>query len=96
VAKHYYRRWQQTHLKRTDCLLATSEFPKVEVMRRAIRAKFRQHAELAAALLATGTAELVEDSSSDRFWGSGADGKGINWLGRLLVEVRGELVDSRI
>src|SRR5947209_3976741 len=38
-------------------------------------------------LLATGSAELVEDSTSDSFWDIG-DGSGTNWLGRLLMELR--------
>lgn len=64
---------------------------KVDVMRTAVRAKFAQNAELAARLLATGDAELVEDSATDPFWGSGANGTGLNWLGRVLTEVRAEL-----
>jgi len=67
---------------------------KLEIMRRAIRAKFTQNAELARMLLSTGTAELVEDSKSDSFWGAGADGSGENWLGRLLMELRDELRTS--
>lgn len=64
---------------------------KVEVMRRAVRAKFEQNPELAGRLRATGAAELVEDSDADSFWGAGADGRGQNWLGRMLMEVRQQL-----
>ena len=65
---------------------------KLEVMRRAVRAKFTQNADLAELLRATGTAELIEDSASDPYWGIGADGTGSNWLGRVLMEVRAELL----
>lgn len=68
---------------------------KVEVMRRVVRAKFVQNAELGERLLATGEAELVEDSGTDSFWGTGRDGKGTNWLGRVLMGVRAELAGSR-
>lgn len=64
---------------------------KLDIMRRADRAKFAQHPDLAALLLATGDAELVEDSPSEPFWGIGPDGRGANWAGRVLMEVRAEL-----
>ncbi len=67
---------------------------KVEVMRRAVRAKFFQNDHLAQRLLATGTAELVEDSGTDTFWGIGRSADGQNWLGRILMEVRSELIAS--
>ena len=42
-------------------------------------------------LLATGDAELVEGNTwGDRFWGV-CGGTGLNWLGRLLMQVREEI-----
>jgi N-glycosidase YbiA len=64
---------------------------KLDVMRQAVRAKFTQNADLAERLRGTGTAEIVEDSRFDSFWGCGADEQGLNWLGRILMEVRMEL-----
>jgi ribA/ribD-fused uncharacterized protein len=61
---------------------------KLDIMRRADLAKFTQHPDLAAMLLATGNAELVEDSTSEPYWGIGPDGQGLNWAGRVLMEVR--------
>jgi ribA/ribD-fused uncharacterized protein len=61
---------------------------KLEIMRRADLAKFKQNRELAGRLLATGDAILVEDSPFDDFWGVGPDGTGLNWAGRLLMEIR--------
>lgn len=52
-----------------------------------------QHAELAAMLLATGDAKLVERTENDAYWGDGGDGSGRNMLGRILEEVRAELRD---
>lgn len=63
------------------------ESVKVDVMRRAVDAKFRQHDDLRALLLSTGDEELVTDA----FWGCGSDGKGRNMLGRLLMELRRSL-----
>lgn len=66
---------------------------KLDIMRRADRAKFEQNADLAALLLATGDAELIEDSPTEPFWGIGPDGNGQNWAGRVLMEVRAMLRD---
>jgi ribA/ribD-fused uncharacterized protein len=60
-------------------------------MRRVVEAKFRQHPDLAAILLSTGDAEIVEcgtvDNEVNRRWGQ-VNGVGQNWLGRILMEVR--------
>jgi len=50
--------------------------------------KFTQHRRLREQLLATGDAELVEDSDKDTFWGIGDDGKGRNELGKALERLR--------
>ena len=70
------------------------ESVKVEVMRKALRAKFSQHAELKTLLLSTGDAKLVEHTANDSYWGDGGDGRGRNMLGQLLMQVREELRDS--
>jgi ribA/ribD-fused uncharacterized protein len=67
------------------------ESAKDDVMREAVRAKFSQHAELRALLLATGDEVLVEHTENDSYWGDGGDGSGKNMLGRILMEVREEL-----
>jgi ribA/ribD-fused uncharacterized protein len=67
---------------------------KLEVMRRADGAKYAQNAELAARLLATGEADLIEDSPHEPYWGIGADGMGENWAGRVLMEIRRALRQS--
>ncbi len=64
---------------------------KLEVMHRAILAKFTQNKELGRSLKATGDAELIEDSPTDYFWGAGADNTGQNWLGKILMQVRSEI-----
>ncbi len=67
------------------------ESVKVGIMREAVDAKFRQHAELAALLLATGDAVLVEHTENDSYWADGGDGSGRNRLGEILMEVRSAL-----
>jgi len=67
------------------------ESAKVNVMREAVFAKFRQHEALSELLLATGDAVIIEHTANDDYWGDGGDGKGKNMLGRILMEVRAEL-----
>ena len=64
---------------------------KLDLMRRADWAKFSQHRDLAKLLLGTGSAELIEDSPFEPFWGTGPDDAGLNWAGRVLMEVRDRL-----
>ena len=64
------------------------EAVKDDIMREAVGAKFRQHADLGVLLLATGDALLVEHTANDSYWGDGGDGSGRNMLGRILMEVR--------
>ena len=63
----------------------------VDIMHKAVRAKFTQHKNLKKLLLSTGKREIIENSKSDRFWGIGKDGKGQNMLGKVLMQVRDEL-----
>lgn len=64
---------------------------KLDLMRRADWAKFHQNPALGRLLLATGDAVLIEDSPFEPFWGIGQDGHGLNWAGRVLMEVRQRL-----
>lgn len=61
-----------------------------DVMRRGLAAKFAQHADLKEILLSTQNAEIIYQSTTDSFWGTGKDGNGANKLGELLVSVREE------
>jgi len=72
-------------------LRADWEQVKDDVMREAVRQKFRMHKDIRRLLLDTGNEELVETAPGDYYWGSGAHGNGKNMLGILLMEVRAEL-----
>ncbi len=67
---------------------------KRNIMLQAVRCKFNTHPQLAQMLLQTGTAELVENSPIDTYWGCGPNGTGCNYLGQILMQVRGELVNQ--
>lgn len=69
----------------------------LDAMRKAIHAKFTQHPALAALLLKTGNAILVENAGkNDAFFGAGQDYLGQNWLGRILMEVRAQLQTAAV
>jgi len=64
---------------------------KLDVMLRAVRAKFRQP-KLKGMLLRTGNKVLVEDAGQfDNYWGAGPNYQGGNHLGQILMHVRHEL-----
>lgn len=69
------------------------EAVKVEIMAGLLRQKFTNHAELREALLNTGDALLVEGNTwGDTFWGVDAGKGGANHLGRLLMQIRTEVL----
>lgn len=63
-------------------------------MQAVVLAKFSQHADLADILLGTGDARLGEagtvDNEVNRRWGE-VNGRGENWLGKILMETRARL-----
>lgn len=63
-------------------------------MRKALRAKFEQHAELRTLLLATASAKLVEHTQNDAYWGDGGNGQGKN-RPYLLMALRGQLAAEK-
>ncbi len=86
------------------------EDAKVSVMLAALRAKCATHTGPRSMLLATSGStsssgrggdaspsglELVESSPHDFFWGRGYDGSGANMLGKLLMQVRAELLQQQ-
>lgn len=65
---------------------------KIDQMVEVIRLKFSRDSGLAALLLGTGHAQLIEGNWwKDKFWGVHSDGVGLNHLGRILMHRRDEL-----
>lgn len=66
---------------------------KLPLMRSYLKQKF-ENPFLLHLLIDTGTAQLVHNNSwNDRYWGV-CKGVGQNWLGRLLMEIREDLIST--
>jgi len=74
--------------KYSDYLEKDWDKKKIKVMAKCLKAKFKQHDKLKKKLLDTGDATIIENSPYDSFWGVGKNGKGLNMLGKLLMELR--------
>ena len=66
---------------------------RLVVMRNGIKAKFDQNSTLKTKLIGTYPNMLVEHSPYDMFWGDGHS-NGLNWLGKLLVELRDSYIQE--
>ncbi|KAG6470536.1 riboflavin biosynthesis protein PYRR, chloroplastic-like [Zingiber officinale] len=84
------RRLQRQH---PDMVRADWESAKIDVMYRALKCKFSTYPDLSAMLVSTAGSVLVEASPHDLFWGGGREGEGLNYLGRLLMQLRTEILD---
>jgi N-glycosidase YbiA len=75
-----------------------SEEYKLEVMKRLMRLKAEQHEEIRKALIDSGDLKIIKHivtyPPGDGFWDDGEDGNGLNYTGRLWMEIRDELSKS--
>ena len=63
---------------------------RLSAMWNILQAKFAQHPDLTAKLIATGDEEIVEGNTwNDKFWGK-CNGEGMNHLGIMLMAIREE------
>jgi len=82
------------YLGRSVCKRDNWDDIRVLVMYRLIKIKFARGSELAARLLETKNALLIEGNTwGDTFWGK-VDGVGKNYLGRLLMRWRKKLQED--
>jgi ribA/ribD-fused uncharacterized protein len=70
---------------------------KVRIMKELLRQKFARHPGLGKRLVDTYPEQLMEGNNwGDRFWGVDSQTlEGENWMGRLLMDVRQELMEAR-
>lgn len=67
---------------------------KIDIMYGALKCKFSTYPHLEAMLCSTAGSVLVEASPHDLFWGGGREGEGLNYLGRLLMQLRTEILEE--
>ena len=60
-------------------------------MEQIFRAKLVQHPDVREVLLETGEAELLKVYDTDYYWGTGAEGRGENQMGKLWMKLRAQL-----
>ncbi|XP_020243908.1 riboflavin biosynthesis protein PYRR, chloroplastic isoform X1 [Asparagus officinalis] len=85
------RKLQRQH---PDVVRDDWEDAKIDVMYEALKCKFSTYPHLNAMLRSTAGSVLVEASPHDLFWGGGRDGEGLNYLGRLLMKLRSEILEE--
>ncbi len=68
---------------------------KITIMKELMNAKVVQHKDVARALIESGTLQIVKHITTgppaDGFWDDGEDGKGLNHIGRIWMEIRDEI-----
>lgn len=67
---------------------------RVTLMTRAMYTKCKTHEAVSKELLDTGETYIADNSFSDYFWGCGRDGRGNNYFGKVLMNVRKKLVEE--
>lgn len=78
--------------QRPDLVRSDWESVKIDTMYRALKCKFSMYPHLNSMLISTAGSVLVEASPHDLFWGGGREGEGLNYLGRLLMQLRSEFL----
>lgn len=64
---------------------------KLEYMLHVLRLKIDQNNEIKENLMNSGMRYIFESNKNDCYWGMGEDGKGNNYLGKLLMKIREEI-----
>ncbi len=71
--------------------IQAENFNKDAVMEELFRAKLAQHHDIAEILKSSRGHELQKVITTDSYWGTGADGKGENKMGKIWMKIRDEL-----
>ncbi|THU49260.1 hypothetical protein C4D60_Mb06t07680 [Musa balbisiana] len=85
------RKLQRQH---PELVRADWDSAKIDIMYGALKCKFSTYPHLEAMLCSTAGSVLVEASPHDLFWGGGREGEGLNYLGRLLMQLRTEILEE--
>lgn len=83
-------------LQNNVALRSDWEQVKIDVMKKAVFAKFSGNQNLKTLLLNTGNRNIYENSPFDDFWGIGRNKNGNNILGKILMETRNILRNNTL
>lgn len=83
--------WREGQKHKSDPDLQVPNFDKLAVMEELFRAKMAQHPDIVEILKESGDRELQKVIATDSYWGTGTDGSGENQMGKLWMQLRGEL-----
>jgi ribA/ribD-fused uncharacterized protein len=85
------------NVKRTPSIRADWDNVKRLILKEGLRKRVDTNEAIKKLLLSTGDSEIEYVCPEHRLWGTGSDGRGENLLGKLLQEVRADLVaESKI
>lgn len=84
---------QLAHAHKDKRVVDWSEL-KVKNMEHILREKARQYPEVRELLRQSGDAFLGEASPTDHFWATGINGLGENWLGRIWMKIREDIINE--
>ncbi len=95
-AKSPVKAWEvSSKYKHLQILEFKDENHKLKVMKELMRQKALQHDDVRNALIDSGDLKIVKHivtpPPGDGFWDDGEDGKGLNHIGRMWMEIREEL-----
>lgn len=83
-------RYKSVRREDWDTIQSNDRRLKVNIMKDILHRKADQHEYVARKLEETGTRVISELSWRDDFWGTGPNGDGADWMGKLWMEVRDE------
>lgn len=82
---------QRIAVKNKDEVVSSWNDIRLGKMKEILMLKLNQHPYVKKKLLDTGDREIIENSWRDDFWGWGENKDGQNMLGKLWMEIRGEV-----
>jgi ribA/ribD-fused uncharacterized protein len=69
---------------------------RYNIMKKGVYTKFTSSKYLQKLLIQTGNKNIVNNIEHDSYWGVGYDRKGLNMLGKILMDIRQQLVGANL
>jgi protein-tyrosine phosphatase len=69
---------------------------KIKIMTNILKIKFETHKDIFDKLINTGLRSLIQYSKDDTFWSETINGLGLNYIGKILVNIRNKYYENEI